>query len=151
MWQSCPEDPLLIAYCPDKYVTQKISDEVADNLLATLKLIPDWFAKGKIIKKNFTPLFADKNIFYFNEDFSNVVLNWNKTGILNIDLNIINLDNNFDKDDPDTIILIKRLAWHIKFEKHKALKKELNEELVPIAWQTKNDGIFACQKMRKKR
>ena len=98
-----------------------------------MKLIPDWFAKGKMIKKNFTPLFADKNIFYFNEDFSNVVLNWNKTGILNIDLNIINLDNNFDKDDPDAIILIKRLAWHIKFEKHKALEKELNEELVPIA------------------
>ena len=40
-------------------------------------------------------------------------------GILNIDLNNINLDNNFNKDDPDTIILIKLLAWHIKFEKRK--------------------------------
>ena len=27
-------------------------------------------------------------------------------GILNIDLNNINLKNNFDEDDPDTIILI---------------------------------------------
>ena len=44
-------------------------------------------------------------------------------GILNIDLNNINLDNNFDEDDPDTIILIRLLAWHIRFEKHKALKK----------------------------
>ena len=42
-------------------------------------------------------------------------------GILNIDLNIINLDNNFDEEDPDTIILIWLLAWHVKFEKHKAL------------------------------
>ena len=38
-------------------------------------------------------------------------------GILNIDLNIIDLDNNFDEDDHDTIILIRLLAWHIKFEK----------------------------------
>ena len=26
------------------------------------------------------------------------------------------------------------LAWHIRFEKRKALKKELNEELMPVAW-----------------
>ena len=44
-------------------------------------------------------------------------------GILNIDLNNITLDNNFDEDDPDTIILIRLLAWHIKFEKCKAFKK----------------------------
>ena len=44
-------------------------------------------------------------------------------GILNIDLNNINLDNNFDEDDPDTIIHIRILAWHIKFKKQKALKK----------------------------
>ena len=42
--------------------------------------------------------------------------------ILNITLNNINLDNNFDEDDPDSIILVKLLAWHIKFEKRKALK-----------------------------
>ena len=33
-------------------------------------------------------------------------------GILNIDLNNINLDHNFDEDDPDIIILIRLLAWH---------------------------------------
>ena len=54
-------------------------------------------------------------------------------GILNIDLNNINLDNNFGEYDPDTIIIVRLLAWHIKFEKCKALKEELNEELMPIA------------------
>ena len=44
-------------------------------------------------------------------------------GILNIDLININLDENFDEDDPDTIIFIRLLAWHIKFEKRKAIKK----------------------------
>ena len=43
--------------------------------------------------------------------------------ILSIDLNNINLDNNFDEDDPDTIIPNRLLDWHIKFEKCKALKK----------------------------
>ena len=44
-------------------------------------------------------------------------------GILNTDFNNINLDNNFGQDDADTIILIKLLACHIKFEKHKELNK----------------------------
>ena len=58
-------------------------------------------------------------------------------GILNIDLNDINLDNNFDEDDPNTIILITLLIWHIKFEKHKALKKKISEELMSIMWHPK--------------
>ena len=45
-------------------------------------------------------------------------------GILNIDINNVNLDNNFDEDDPDTIILIRLLGWHTKFEKRKALTKK---------------------------
>ena len=73
----------------------------------------------------------------FNEDSVNVVFDCNGMDILNIDLNNINLDNNFDEDDPDTIILIRLLTWHIKFEKRKALKKELNEELMSIAWHPK--------------
>ena len=40
-------------------------------------------------------------------------------GILNIGLNDINLDNNFDEDDPDTKILLRLLARHIEFEKRK--------------------------------
>ena len=43
-------------------------------------------------------------------------------GILNIDLNNIDLDNNFDEDDPDTIIYIRLFAWRIKSGKSKALK-----------------------------
>ena len=49
-----------------------------------------------------------------------VVLNCNAIGIIK-DLNITNLDNDFD--DLDTIIIIRFLAWHIKFENIKELKK----------------------------
>ena len=40
----------------------------------------------------------------------------------------------FDEDGPDTFIHVTLLAWHIKFEKLKALKKKLNKELMSVAW-----------------
>ena len=72
-----------------------------------------------MIKELFTALYAGENILYFNEDAGNVNFFCNEIGILNIDLNNINLDNNFDEDNPDAIIHIRLLAWQIKFEKNK--------------------------------
>ena len=40
-------------------------------------------------------------------------------------------------EDPETIIHIRPLAWHIKFGKCKALKKELNEKSMPVVWHPK--------------
>ena len=71
--------------------------------------------------------------------------------ILNIDLNSINLDINFDEEDRDTFILIRLLAQYIKFEKRKALKKELNEELMLTAWHLKRQWNFCMSKDEKKR
>ena len=61
----------------------------------------------------------------FHEDSDDVTLFCNEIGILSVNLNNINLDTNFDEDDPDIIILviIRLLAWHSKFKKRKALKK----------------------------
>ena len=45
--------------------------------------------------------------------------------ILNIDLTNINLDDtNYEEHDPDTIILIRLLDWHNKFERRKVLRKK---------------------------
>ena len=41
--------PFLVVYCPDKYIPQKMCDE-ADDSLAALKLIPNWFVTRKMIK-----------------------------------------------------------------------------------------------------
>ena len=57
------------------------------------------------------------------EDSVNIVFSCNEMCYLNIDHSNINLDNNFDEDDLDTFTLIRLLAWHIKFEKRKELKK----------------------------
>ena len=113
------DNSFLILYCRDKYITQKSGM----NLLIILQLLSDWFVTRKMIEKLFTALYAHKNIPYFYEDSDNVVFNCNKMSILNIDLNNINLDNNFDKDEPDTIIINRLLAWHIKLKHAKNLKK----------------------------
>ena len=57
-----------------------------------------------MIKKLFTALYADENILYFNEDSGNAVFNSNELGIVNIDLNKISLDGNFDEYDPEAIV-----------------------------------------------
>ena len=44
-------------------------------------------------------------------------------GGLSVNLNNINLEDDFGEDDADSIILVRLLAWHSKFQKRKALKK----------------------------
>ena len=99
-------------------------DEAVDDSLAALKLIPDWFVTSKMIKKLYTALYTNDGLLFFDEDSGNVTFCCDEMGILTVNLNYINLDNNFDEDDPDTIILIRLLAWHSKFEKRKALEKD---------------------------
>ena len=123
----------MLKYSPNKHITQKMCDDAVDDFVRTLNFVSDWFVTSKMIKILFTALYVDENILYFDKDFGNVVFNYNEMSILNIDLKNINLDNNFDEDDPGTFSHVRCLAWHIKFEKHKALKKELNEELMPVA------------------
>ena len=79
-------------------------------------------------KTLYTALYADENILYFNEDSGDVVFSGNEIGVLSIDHNNINLDDtDYDEDQPETIICIRLLAWHGKFEKCKALKKKISE------------------------
>ena len=75
------EDPFLIAYCLDKYKTQRMCDE---DSLAALKFIPDWFVTGKMIKELYTALYRDENILYFNKDSGNIIFSCNEMSILNI-------------------------------------------------------------------
>ena len=99
---------------------------------------------------------ADENIHHFNEDSGNVAFDYNEMDILNIDLNIINLDNNFAEDDPDNAILIRLLTWHIKFEKRKEIKKHTSkkfrkrEELIAIVWYSKRSWDWRMPEDEKK-
>ena len=69
----------------------------------------------------------------FNEYSDNATFPCIEMGIHDIDLIQINPDDtNNDNDDPETVILITFLAWRFKFEKRKALKNDLCEELILI-------------------
>ena len=70
-------------------------------------------------------------------------------GILSLNLNNIDLDNNFDKDDLDTIILIRLLAWHNKLKEVKHLKK-ISEELMLLVRYPKRWWNFCMSKDEKK-
>ena len=104
--------------CHDRCNNQELCNKGVDDFLPALKFVPDWFITSKIIKNVLTALYADENKLNFNENSGDVVFSCNKMGILSIDLNNINLgDINYDEDDPETIIHIRLLAWHIEFEK----------------------------------
>ena len=68
-------------------------------------------------------MYADADLLFFDED-SDVTFCCNEMGILSVNLNNINPDNNFDEVDSDTIILSRLLTWHSKFKKHKTHKKD---------------------------
>ena len=115
---------ILLSCCHDKYETQEMCNKAVADFLPGLKFVSDWFVTSKMIKELLTALYVDKNILYFNEDSGHVVFSCNEMGILSVDPNNINLGNvNFDENDPKNVILIRLLAWRIKFEKRKALKK----------------------------
>ena len=47
----------------------------------------------------------------------------------------INLDDdNFDVDDPETIIHVRLMTWCNRYKQLKACKKEKSKELMPKAW-----------------
>ena len=100
-------------------------DEAVDDCLATLKFIPDWFVTNEMLKKFHDSLVANDDILFFDKDFSKATFYANQMGILGVDIDKINLDDerNFYEDDPDTIIHVRLLAWHNKFKKCKVLKK----------------------------
>ena len=72
-------------------------------------------------------------------------------GILSVHCDNNNHDNNFDDDDPDTILFIRLLAWHSKCKKFKTLKKELNEELILVAWYPRRVWNFCVSEYGKTR
>ena len=78
-----------------------------------------------MLEKFDNALHANDDILSYNEDFNNVTFITNQRHILAVVLDKINLDNdnNFDEDDPNTIIHVRHLAWLSKFERCKALKK----------------------------
>ena len=113
-------------------------NKAVDDFLPASKFVLDWFVSSKMIKTFLTALYSDNNILFFDEYSGNTTFSYNQMGILNVDLNNINLDDtNYDEDKPETIIHIRLWAWHIRFEKPKAPKRDINKKLMLVAWHLK--------------
>ena len=99
-------------------------DEAVHDCLVALKFIPDWFVTSKMLEKFDNALHANDDILSYNKNFDKVTFIANQRHTLAVVLDKINLDNDFDEDDdPNTVIHVRHLAWHSKFEKCKVLKK----------------------------
>ena len=83
----------------------------------------------------------------------NTIFSCNEIDTFNIDLNNISLDNNFDEDDSDTIILIIIPDFWLGIVNLKNGKQLKNDKwrINAIAWHTKDGRILVCQKIRKKK
>ena len=55
-------------------------------------------------------------------------------GLVNINLHNVKLDGGLGNDDFDTIKLVKISTWCNKYKQHKAFKKEIDRELMSLAW-----------------
>ena len=136
-------------------MTQEICDKVADDFLPAWKFVPDWFVTSNMIEKFYTALYVDDGLLFFDEDSGNATFCCNEMGILRVNSNNINLDYTNDEeddpDDPDAIILARLLAWDSKFEKHRAVKWVLNEELMPLVWHAKRWWNFCMSEDEKKK
>ena len=110
-----------VRYVPGEYKTQQIVDKADDDCLTALIFLHDWFVTSIMIKnfllictvmKIYATLMKILPVLYFP------VMKY--VFLIIIDLNDINLDDtSYEEDDLDTIILIRLLAWHNKFQKHK--------------------------------
>ena len=144
------EDPFKLKYCHDRYNFQEMRNKAVDDFLPALKFVSDWFATSKIVKRLLTELYADDNILFFDEYAGDAIFCCNQMDILRVDLNDINLDDNYNEDDRKTIIHIRLLACHTKFEKRKALKKDINKKLMPVAWHPKRCWTFCVSEDEQK-
>ena len=100
------EDAFMVVYCPDRYKSQRTCNEAADDYLAALKLIPDWFVTSIMLEKLDNALHANDDILFYSEHLDKVTFTANQRHIPAVNLDKVNLEdnNNLDEDDSHTII-----------------------------------------------
>ena len=107
----------MLKYCLDRYKTQEICDKVVDICLPTLNFLPDCFVTNEMLEKLDNIAFSIDDIDLNDADCDNVTLFSNDIGLVTIDLNNINIDDdNFEEEDPETIVLIRVIVWYNRYK-----------------------------------
>ena len=109
-------------------------DKAVDACLWTLEFVPDLFVTNKMLEKLCNVALSNYDIKLDDIDPDTAAFFSNGMGIVTIDLNNIDFDNdNFDEDHPINIILLDLLFGVIELNNVKHAKK-INKELLPIEW-----------------
>ena len=97
-------DYCLLVYCPHRYRTPIMCDEVADDCLVELRFILGWFVISKVLGKLDNALEANDDIILITKIIKGT-FTANQRHIFSVDhgKNNFHKDNNFYEDDPDTI------------------------------------------------
>ena len=106
-------EAFILKYYPDKYKTQELYDKAFDFYLITLKLVRDCFVTYKMLEKLDNSIFSNDDIFFHDVNSNIIIFLSNDMSFNTIILNNINLDDddNFDKDDPEIINLLRLMDW----------------------------------------
>ena len=94
--------------------------DAVNDCLAALRFFMDWFITSKMIKNLYTALHADDGWLFFDKDLGDGTFRCDEMGILSVNVDLV---NNFDEHDHDTIILIKLLLDIENFKKVRPWKK----------------------------
>ena len=112
--------------------------KAVDTQSFTLDYVPDYYKTHTMCEKAVSEepfMFEDlDNAVYFCQYFN--------TGSLD--------DNNFNHDDPETIILVRTIAWCNKYKQHKACIKDISKKLVPVAWDSRSKRDYSISNDEKK-
>ena len=108
-------------YCPDRYKTQTMHDEFADNCLSALKFVSELLVTDKMTSfMRFNSLMMTYS-FLMKILVTSLFLLMKWVFIVCVDHDEIKLyDIDFHEDDPETIVNVRLLAWRDKLEKCKS-------------------------------
>ena len=95
--------------------------EAVHACLPALKFVPDWFVLNKMLEKLRSASFSNSDID-LNKINSDVIIFFSGCmDLVTIDLNKINIDDdNFDEDNPKSIVPFKLMAWRNRYKQRKA-------------------------------
>ena len=114
----------MLKYCQDRYKTHKMCEEAVDACLPALKFVVNWFVTPKMLEDLGSTVFFNGDIDLGNVDLGILTLLNDGMDFVNVNLNNVCLDDDFNDDDLDTICLVKLFACCDRYKKCKAYKKE---------------------------
>ena len=117
-------EPVMLKYCINRYKTQEMCNKNIDFCLTALKIVSDWFVLTKMPENVDDTVLSNDDIGFGDIESDTVTLFSNAPGLVNEDLDNINLgDDNFQEDDTANVTLVKLTAQQSRFKQRKACEK----------------------------